>query len=64
MNLRYVYILAQKVTIRTERCVICRSHDDWMVSSEATQFAMAATHHGALSSDKIRSVEIKSNEVR
>jgi len=37
---------------------------DWVVRREATQFSVAATNRSTLSSDKTRSVEIRSDEAR
>jgi len=36
---------------------------NWVVHCEATQFAVGATNRSILSSDKMRSVEVRSDEV-
>jgi len=37
---------------------------NWVVRCEATQFAAAATNHGALGSDEMRSDKVRRGEVR
>jgi len=44
--------------------LFCRSNSELGRAPEATQFAVAAANHSALSSDEVSSVEMKSDEVR
>jgi len=63
INLTSFKLISTHLTLSQLGCAeIGRSHGNWVVRCETTQFAVAATNHSELSSDEMRSDEVRCSE--